>query len=214
MEVDILIDAIKKFNLIEEDFRKFILTAKVSSKGIMSKIFSALEKLRSIADSDMRTLNETLHGYMKYYEDNRNELDSVILDILQSLTKDLSYISTLLSGNKTDSPISNSTAFILTRIAVDIDMYTRVMSLQNIEVCPQEITTDNEQEKYIPCYPYPRESKAENHCTAILNKTKDFDDLVEEINKIVTSTNEIGDELPGLVNSSTNHLVKITGRPI
>ena len=59
-----------------------------------------------------------LTGYYDAYKMSRQASDAVILETLDSLLKDLSYIYTLLEADKHEDPISDSTDYILKRIKV------------------------------------------------------------------------------------------------
>ncbi len=62
VEIDIMIDTIKKFNGIKEGYRKFILTAKTYTKSSLLKVYTALEKLQAASVMDMDNLRNELKG--------------------------------------------------------------------------------------------------------------------------------------------------------
>ncbi len=208
VEVDILIDAIKKFYLIQEGFRRFILQAKVSSKGLLFKIYSALDKLHRLAEYDMLNLNEALREYENFYGNTTAMLDEVILNILDSLEQDLS-IALLSISDKDGTVMSASTAARFKRIIDDINAYMEVKSLNEfiiLEKCEQENKTC-----YLPKDPFPKETKIADHCSTILNDTQAFDTLTDTINIATLTSTTITNNLHDLVINALSSVLNLTG---
>ena len=63
VEIDILIDTIKKFVGIKEGYRWYILTAKTYTKSDLLKVYTALRKLQDVAILDMYTVGNELKGW-------------------------------------------------------------------------------------------------------------------------------------------------------